>query len=76
MNYLKRLAFIDQNNGMYGNNDSGSGNVNTENSSNEGGHEKKKKSSNFENEHQIRIGGRLYHMQNQMDKIAKEILNK
>ena len=75
MNYLKRLAFIDQNNGMYGNNDSGSGNVNTDNSSNEG-HEKKKKSSNFENEHQIRIGGRLYHMQNQMDKIAKEILNK
>ena len=37
---------------------------------------KKKKNSNYENEHQIRIGGKLYHMQNQMDKIAKEILNK
>ena len=75
MNYLKKLAFKDQSNNMNGNNDSGSGNVNTDNSSNEG-HEKKKKNGNYENEHQIRIGGKLYHMQNQMDKIAKEILNK
>ena len=74
LNYLKKLAFIDQNNIMNGSNDSGNGNVNTD-SSNEG-HEKKKKNSNYENEHQIRIGGKLYHMQNQMDKIAKEILNK
>ena len=76
LSYLKRLSFIDQNNGMYGSNDSGSGNVNTDNSSNEGGHEKKKKSSNFENEHQIRIGGKLYHMQNEMGLIARQILNK
>ena len=75
MNYLKRLAFREQNNMINGSNDSGSGNVNTDNSSNEG-HEKKKKNGNYENEHQIRIGGKLYHMQNQMDRIAKEILNK
>ena len=75
MNCLKKLAFKDQSNNMNGNNDSGSGNVNTDNSSNEE-HEKKKKNGNYENEHQIRIGGKLYHMQNQMDKIAKEILNK
>ena len=31
---------------------------------------------NFENEHQLRIGGKVYHMQNQMDQIAREILNK
>ena len=75
MNYLKKLAFREQNNMINGSNDSGSGNVNTDNSSNEG-HEKKKKNGNYENEHQIRIGGKLYHMQNQMDQIAKEILNK
>ena len=75
MNYLKKLAFREQNNMINGSNDSGSGNVNTDNSSNEG-HEKKKKNGNYENEHQIRIGGKLYHMQNQMDQIAKGILNK
>ena len=75
MNYLKRLAFREQNNMINGSNDSGSGNVNTDNSSNEG-HEKKKKNGNYESEHQIRIRGKLYHMQNQMDLIAKEILNK
>ena len=75
MNYLKKLAFREQNNMINGSNDSGSGNVNTDNSSNEG-HEKKKKNGNYENEHQIRIGGKLYHMQNQMDQIAKQILNK
>ena len=75
MNYLKRLAFREQNNMINGSNDSGSGNVNTDNSSNEG-HEKKKKNGNYESEHQIRIRGKLYHMQNQMDQIAKEILNK
>ena len=75
MNYLKKLAFREQNNMINGSNDSGSGNVNTDNSSNEG-HEKKKKNGNYESEHQIRIRGKLYHMQNQMDLIAKEILNK
>ena len=75
MNYLKKLAFIEQNNSMNATNDSKNGNVNTDNSSNDG-HGKNKKSSNYENEHQIRIGGKLYHMQNQMDQIAKEILNK
>ena len=75
MNYLKKLAFIEQNNSMNGMNDSKNGNVNTDNSSNDG-HGKNKKSSNYENEHQIRIGGKLYHMQNQMEQLAKEILNK
>ena len=75
MRYLKKLAFIEQNNSMNAMNDSKNGNVNTDNSSNEG-HGKNKKNSNYENEHQLRIGGKLYHMQNQMDQIAKEILNK
>lgn len=77
MNYLKKLAFVEQNNQMNGSNDSGNGNgnVNTDNSSNEG-NEKKKKKLNYENEHQIRIGGKIYHMQNQMDLIAKEVLNR
>ena len=75
MNYLKRLAFLEQNSSINANNDSKNGNINTDNSSNEG-HGKSKKNANYENEHQIRIGGKLYHMQNQMDKIAKEILNK
>ena len=75
MKYLKKLAFKDQNNSTNGLNDSKNGNVNTDNSSNEG-HGKNKKNSNYENEHQIRIGGKTYHMQNQMDQIAKQILNK
>ena len=75
MKYLKKLAFVEQNNAMNGNNESGNGNINTDNSSNEG-NEIKKKKVNYENEHQIRIGGKIYHMQNQMDQIAKEVLNR
>ena len=76
MNYLKRLAFVDnQNNSLNGSNESGNGNVNTDNTSNDG-QKKIKKNAMFENENQITIGGKIYHMENQMDKIAKEILNK
>ena len=75
MNYLKKLAFIDQNKTFNANNENGNGNVNTDNSSNDG-NAKSKKKSNYENENQIRIGGKLYHMQNQIDQIAKEILNR
>ena len=37
---------------------------------------KLKKNVNFENENQLRIGGKIYKMQNQMGEIAREILNK
>ena len=73
MNYLKKLAFED--NGMKTSNGSQeSGNNNTD-SSNEG-NLKNKKNVNMENEHELRIGGKLYHMKNEMGKIAREILNK
>ena len=75
MNYLRKLAFPEENNTFNGSNESGNAIVNTDNSSNEG-HTKSKKKSNYENEHQIRIGGKVYHMQNQIDQIAKVILNR
>ena len=37
---------------------------------------KQKKNLNFENENQLRIGGKVYYIQNQMGEIAREILNK
>ncbi len=74
MNYLKKLAFED--NAMKTSNGSQeSGNNNTD-SSNEGNDKKNKKNLNIENEHELRIGGKLYHMKNEMGKIAREILNK
>ena len=74
MNYLKKLAFED--NALKTSNASqeSNGNVNTE-SSNEGNN-KNKKNLNLENEHELRIGGKIFHMQNEMGEIAKEILNK
>ena len=78
MNYLKNLAFIDnqRKSEKYSYNESGEANI--DNSTND---ERRKSTStrknlNFENEHQLRIGGKIYHMQNQMDQIAREILNK
>ena len=74
LNYLKKLAFED--NAMKTSNGSQeSGNNNTD-SSNEGNDKKNKKNLNIENEHELRIGGKLYHMKNEMGKIAREILNK
>ena len=76
MNYLKNLAFKDKKIKFTKNSFNESGEVNTDNSTNEGPRKSIKKNMNFENEHQLRIGGKVYHMQNQMDQIAREILNK
>jgi hypothetical protein len=75
MNYLKNLAFKDNQRKSGKNSYNESGDAYTDNSSNEV-RKSTKKNINFENEHQLRIGGKIYHMQNQMDKIAREILNK
>ena len=77
MNYLRKLAFNDSlRKSLKAVQYNESGNINTENSSNDNQGKNYKKNINFENEHQLRIGGKIYHMQNQMDQIAKEILNK
>lgn len=77
MNYLRKLAFKDSlRKSLKAVQYNESGNINTENSSNDNQGKNYKKNINFENEHQLRIGGKIYHMQNQMDQIAKEILNK
>ena len=73
MKYLKKIAFEDDNLKSSNRSNDSNGNVNTD-SSNEGN--KNKKNVNYENEHQLRIGGKLFHMQNEMNLIAKEILNK
>ena len=74
LNYLKKIAFEDDNIKSSNRSNDSNGNVNTD-SSNEGNNKSKKK-VNYENEHQIRIGGKLYHMQNEMGLIAKQILSK
>ena len=76
LNYLKNLAFKDnqKKSGNISYNESGE--INTDNSTNEGTKKIIKNNFNFENEHQLRIGSKVYHMQNQMDQIAREILNK
>ena len=68
MNYLKNLAF-ENDSQKIGDGDR----LGTDSS--EGGSKNRKK-ANFDNEYQLRIGGKVYHMQNQMELIAKEILNK
>ena len=76
MFYLRQLAFkqikekTEKNNNFIGD----TGNLLTD-SDNEG-KSKLKKNVNFENENQLRIGGKVYRMQNQMGEIAREILNK
>ena len=70
MKYLKNLAFEGQNTSQkFGNGER----FGTESSEDRN---RSRKKANFDNENQLRIGGKLYHMQNQMDTIAKEILNK
>ena len=84
MNYLKKLAFEDNNlNQSSGNSEnkkgsfSAEGGLGTENSSNDQiKNNNEKKNMNFENEHQLKIHGKIFHMRNQMGQIAKEILNK
>ena len=73
MKYLRKIAFEDDNLKSSNRSNDSNGNVNTD-SSNEGN--KNKKNLNYENENQLRIGGKVFHMQNEMDLIAKEILNK
>jgi len=68
MNYLKKLAF-EQNSDKYG---IGEG-IGTESSEERSRNRKK---ANFDNESQLRIGGKVFQMQNQMEQIAKEILSK
>jgi hypothetical protein len=70
MNYLKNLAFE----GL---------NLNQKNATEErlgtDSSEDKNRGSKrgaFENESLLRIGGKIFHMDNQMEQIAKEILNK
>ena len=70
MNYLKNLAFEGQNSSQKLGNDDRLG---TESSEERNINRKK---ATFDNENQLRIGGKLFHMQNQMEQIAKEILNK
>ena len=76
MFYLKQLAFKQNKEKTEKNNNFliDSGNIMTD-SDNEG-KAKLKKNVNFENENQLRIGGKVYRMQNQMGEIAREILNK
>ena len=76
MNYLKNLAFSDMQIKSDKNAYNESGDANSDNSNNDGPRKSLKKNINSENEHQLRIGGKIYHMQNQMDQIAREILNK
>ena len=73
MNYLKKIAFEDDNI-KSSNRSNESGNINTDSSND--GNSKNKKNENYENEHQLRIGGKIFNMQNEMGLIAKEILNR
>ena len=68
MNYLKKLAF-EQNSDKYGIGE-GTGTESSEERS------RNRKKANFDNESQLRIGGKVFQMQNQMEQIAKEILSK
>ena len=68
LNYLKNLAF--ENNSQKLSNGERIGTDSSEDKS------KSRKKFNYDNESQLRIGGKIYHMNNQMELIAKEILNK
>ena len=68
LNYLKNLAF--ENNSQKLSNGERIGTDSSEDKS------KNRKKFNYDNESQLRIGGKIYHMNNQMELIAKEILNK
>ena len=75
MDYLKKLAFKESQTKSGKNSFNESGEANTD-TSNDDKNKNIKKNINFENEHQLRIGGKVYHMQNEMDQIARQILNK
>jgi hypothetical protein len=75
MNYLKKLAFEEVTESKTSKRSQESSvNTNTESSNND--ENKNAKTVNFDNENLLRIGGKIYHMQNEMGLIAKEILSK
>ena len=76
IDYLRNLAFKDsfKNSGINTFNEIIE--ENTENSLNDLPIKNNEKEAFFENEHQLKIGGKIYHMKTQMDQIAREILNK
>ena len=73
--YLKKLAFKDIKEKSQKNFFSEGANLNTE-SDEEQKNKNFKKNVNFETENQLKIGGKVYRMQNQMGEIARQILNK
>ena len=77
LNYLKNLAFNDSlensDRSLHNNNDADD---NSEYSSNNPNKSLKKQQQVFDDEQQLKIGGKIFQMNTQMDKIAKEILNK
>ena len=78
MFYLRQIAFKDNNKVKLEKNNfmgDSSNNIITE-SDNEAKAKALKKKVNYENENQLKIGGKVYKMQNQMGEIAREILNK
>ena len=68
MNYLKNLAFE----GINSNQKNGGDRLGTDSSEDKTRNRKRV----YDNESQLRIGGKIFHMDNQMEQIAKEILNK
>ena len=75
MSYLRQIAFKEKKEKTKKNNFTGDSDDLITDSDNEG-KIKLKKNVNFENENQLRIGGKVYTMKNQMGEIAREILNK
>ena len=68
LNYLKNLAFE----GINTNQKNGGDRLGTDSSEERTRNRKRV----YDNESQLRIGGKIFHMDNQMEQIAKEILNK
>ena len=73
--YLKRLAFQDKNNFLI-NKINETGNNNTDNTSSDRMVKNKRNDNYYKNENIIKIGGKVYHLEDQVEQIAKEVLNK
>ena len=73
--YLKRLAFQDKNNFLI-NKINETGNNNTDNTSSDRMVKNKRNGNYYKNENIIKIGGKVYHLEDQVEQIAKEVLNK
>ena len=74
LSYLKQLAFKEVKDKQDKNTSNDNGSMMTE--SDYDGHNPSKKNINYGNENQLKIGGKVYMMKNQMGEIAREILNK